>query len=101
MQLSSKPPMIEIKQVSKWYGDFQVLDDCSTTVGPVSYTHLDVYKRQLDDNALPPAMPDWSPTRLFGGYAAWGDPDGAGRNSLGYRNMAACGCASSLSLIHI
>jgi len=25
--------MIEIKQVSKWYGDFQVLDDCSTTVG--------------------------------------------------------------------
>ena len=47
----------------------------------------------LDDNPLPPAMPDWSPTRLFGGYAAWGDPDGAGRNSLGYRNMAACGCA--------
>ncbi|MDH3061723.1 amino acid ABC transporter ATP-binding protein [Achromobacter insolitus] len=25
--------MIEIRQVSKWYGDFQVLDDCSTTVG--------------------------------------------------------------------
>ena len=49
----------------------------------------------LDDNPLPPAMPDWSPTRLFGGYAAWGDPDGAGRNSLGYRNMAACGCASA------
>ncbi|AVG42111.1 amino acid ABC transporter ATP-binding protein [Achromobacter insolitus] len=24
--------MIEIRQVSKWYGDFQVLDDCSTTV---------------------------------------------------------------------
>ena len=48
----------------------------------------------LDDNPLPPAMPDWSPTRLFGGYAAWGDPDGAGRNSLGYRNMAACGCAA-------
>ncbi|MBO1013980.1 amino acid ABC transporter ATP-binding protein [Achromobacter sp. SD115] len=24
--------MIAIKQVSKWYGDFQVLDDCSTTV---------------------------------------------------------------------
>ncbi|ADP13396.1 glutamate/aspartate transport ATP-binding protein GltL 2 [Achromobacter xylosoxidans A8] len=33
MQLSSQPPMIAIKQVSKWYGDFQVLDDCSTTVG--------------------------------------------------------------------
>ncbi|QKH39673.1 amino acid ABC transporter ATP-binding protein [Achromobacter pestifer] len=25
--------MIAIKQVSKWYGDFQVLDDCSATVG--------------------------------------------------------------------
>jgi glutamate/aspartate transport system ATP-binding protein len=25
--------MIAIRQVSKWYGDFQVLDDCSTSVG--------------------------------------------------------------------
>ncbi len=32
MQLSSNPPMIEIRQVSKWYGDFRVLDECSTTV---------------------------------------------------------------------
>jgi glutamate/aspartate transport system ATP-binding protein len=32
MQLSSNPPMIDIRQVSKWYGDFQVLDECSTTV---------------------------------------------------------------------
>ncbi len=32
MQSSSNPLMIEIRQVSKWYGDFQVLDDCSTTV---------------------------------------------------------------------
>ena len=33
MQDIPKPPMIEIRQVSKWYGAFQVLDDCSTTVG--------------------------------------------------------------------
>ncbi len=33
MQLSSTPSMIEIRQVSKWYGDFRVLDNCSTTVG--------------------------------------------------------------------
>ncbi|WP_240622222.1 amidohydrolase [Achromobacter mucicolens] len=53
----------------------------------------------LDDNAPPPAMPDWSPTRLFGGYAAWGDPDGAGRNSLDYKRFAAaCGCASACGL---
>jgi glutamate/aspartate transport system ATP-binding protein len=32
MQFSSTPPMIEIKQVSKWYGSFQVLDECTTTV---------------------------------------------------------------------
>lgn len=36
----------------------------------------------LDENPLPPAMPDWSPARTFKGYAAWGEPDGAGRNSL-------------------
>ncbi|WP_459615531.1 amidohydrolase [Bordetella sp. 2513F-2] len=47
----------------------------------------------LDDNPLPPAMPDWSPVRAYGGYAAWGEPEGAGRNSLGYRMVAACGCA--------
>ena len=51
----------------------------------------------LDDNPLPPAMPDWSPTRSFKGYAAWGDPDGTGRNSLSLarnRSHTACGCAS-------
>jgi predicted amidohydrolase YtcJ len=26
----------------------------------------------LDGTAPPPAMPDWSPVRRFGGYAAWG-----------------------------
>jgi predicted amidohydrolase YtcJ len=27
----------------------------------------------LDEGKVPPAMPDWSPVRAFGGYAAWGD----------------------------
>lgn len=54
----------------------------------------------LDDNPLPPAMPDWSPTRLFKGYGAWGEPDGAGRNSLypRYQSVAACGCATACGL---
>lgn len=55
----------------------------------------------LDDNPLPPAMPDWSPTRTFKGYGAWGEPEGAGRNSLNparYRNMAACGCGTHCGL---
>ena len=54
-----------------------------------------------DDNPLPPAMPDWSPTRAFKGYGAWGEPEGAGRNSLqplNYRNLAACGCGTSCGL---
>jgi predicted amidohydrolase YtcJ len=49
-----------------------------------------------DGNVLPPAMPDWSPVRSFKGFAAWGEPEGAGKNSLQVRQMAAasCGCAS-------
>jgi hypothetical protein len=34
--------------------------------------------KALDENDVPPAMPDWSPVRTFGGYAAWGEPQGAG-----------------------
>ncbi|PKO90595.1 MAG: amidohydrolase [Betaproteobacteria bacterium HGW-Betaproteobacteria-12] len=55
----------------------------------------------LDDNQLPPAMPDWSPTRTFKGYGAWGEPDGAGKNSLApvrYQAVASCDCASSCGL---
>ncbi|CAD5109953.1 amidohydrolase [Zestomonas carbonaria] len=55
----------------------------------------------LDDNPLPPAMPDWSPTRTFKGYGAWGEPEGAGRNSLAplrAQAAASCGCASSCGL---
>jgi predicted amidohydrolase YtcJ len=29
---------------------------------------------RCDDQAMPPAMPDWSPVRIYGGYAAWGGP---------------------------
>lgn len=53
---------------------------------------------ELDDNSLPPAMPDWSPARTFKGYAAWGDPQGAGRHSLHRQAAAACGCASACGL---
>lgn len=55
----------------------------------------------LDDNPLPPAMPDWSPTRTFKGYGAWGEPEGAGKNSLAPLNaqaLASCGCASACGL---
>ncbi len=71
--------------------------DLTVVGGRVVYGAGDFAK--LDENAPPPAMPDWSPTRLFGGYAAWGDPEGAGRNSLDYKRFAAaCGCASACGL---
>ncbi|AEC19404.1 hypothetical protein PT7_0864 [Pusillimonas sp. T7-7] len=55
----------------------------------------------LDDNPVPAAMPDWSPTRLFKGYGAWGEPEGAGKNSLQplrYQAIASCGCASACGM---
>jgi predicted amidohydrolase YtcJ len=57
------------------------------------------------DQAPPPAMPDWSPVRRFGGYAGWGEQVATGRaarNELAQRKQhqdqlrqqaAACGCA--------
>ncbi len=49
----------------------------------------------LDEIPLPPAMPDWSPVRTYGGYAAWGEPEGAGRHSLRRTAIASCGCANN------
>ncbi|TCV93425.1 hypothetical protein EC912_105286 [Luteibacter rhizovicinus] len=46
-----------------------------------------------DRNPLPPAMPDWSPVRSFGGYAGWGATSGAPQSQQ--RRIAAaasCGC---------
>jgi predicted amidohydrolase YtcJ len=46
-----------------------------------------------DESAPPPAMPDWSPVRRFGGYGAWGDKEGAPLQAAMRRAQAACGCA--------
>jgi predicted amidohydrolase YtcJ len=48
---------------------------------------------RFDDGPLPPAMPDWSPVRTFGGYGAWSDP---GSNKTVLQNAAAsCSCAQN------
>ena len=50
----------------------------------------------LDESPPPPAMPDWSPVRRFGGYAAWGD---RGRGEMQRQQLdAACACASACSV---
>ncbi|MBI1172406.1 amidohydrolase family protein [bacterium] len=44
------------------------------------------------DRPPPPAMPDWSPVRRFGGYGAWAEP----QDKAMHRSAAAsCGCASA------
>jgi predicted amidohydrolase YtcJ len=48
---------------------------------------------RLDETPPPPAMPDWSPVRTFGGYAAWGEPKGAGQAALLRKAASSCGCA--------
>ncbi|SEJ02596.1 amidohydrolase [Achromobacter sp. NFACC18-2] len=53
-----------------------------------------------DEAAPPPAMPDWSPTRLFGGYGAWGDADGEGKplQATLREAAAACACANDCNV---
>ena len=41
--MAEATPALEIRNLHKRYGDLEVLKGIS----PVSYTHLDVYKRQL------------------------------------------------------
>ena len=49
----------------------------------------------LDENPLPPAMPDWSPVRVYGGYAAWEDAKSmAARQN--HANACSCACACSV-----
>jgi predicted amidohydrolase YtcJ len=52
----------------------------------------------LDEAAPPPAMPEWSPVRTFGGYAAWGDPGGAGQPALHHKLAMSCVCANACGI---
>jgi hypothetical protein len=52
----------------------------------------------LDENELPPAMPDWSPVRRFGGYGAWGGVANAAANERGRKLAMNCGCASTCNV---
>jgi predicted amidohydrolase YtcJ len=53
---------------------------------------------RLDEAPPPAAMPDWSPVRVFGGYAAWGEPDGAGKAAVQRKLASACGCANHCNI---
>jgi predicted amidohydrolase YtcJ len=51
---------------------------------------------RFDENVVPPAMPDWSPVRTFGGYGAWSEP--ARQPALAQRIAVSCGCANQCNI---
>jgi hypothetical protein len=67
-----------------------ITSDLTVVGGRIVYGAGDF--KSLDD-APPPAMPDWSPVRNFGGYGNWAN---AGGNAQGVaaRAMHACGCGA-------
>ena len=50
---------------------------------------------RFDTSAPPPAMPDWSPVRAFGGYSAWGDRAQQQRPAVQRRMAAQCSCTTA------
>jgi predicted amidohydrolase YtcJ len=52
----------------------------------------------LDEAGPPPAMPDWSPVRTFGGYAAWADKSAAAQTAAFSRHAAMCDCANACGI---
>lgn len=51
-----------------------------------------------DEGAPPPAMPDWSPVRRFGGYAGWGDAEGAPLQKAMRHAAMSCACANNCNV---
>jgi predicted amidohydrolase YtcJ len=49
--------------------------------------------KSLDTSTLPPAMPDWSPVRRFGGYGNWVGADGKAQAPK-LNAMQMCGCTN-------
>jgi hypothetical protein len=70
--------------------------DLTIVGGKVVYAKGDF--AALDENKLPPAMPDWSPVRTFGGFGAWGDPEGAGKAALQRKLAMNCACANACAV---
>jgi hypothetical protein len=52
----------------------------------------------LDEAGPPPAMPDWSPVRTFGGYAGWADKSSAAQTAAFSRYAMSCGCANACGI---
>jgi predicted amidohydrolase YtcJ len=53
--------------------------------------------KALDKAAPPPAMPDWSPVRNFGGYGAWAAQDKPA-TAVRMQAMQSCGCGTGCAV---
>ncbi|WPG40649.1 amidohydrolase [Variovorax sp. EBFNA2] len=52
-----------------------------------------------DEGGVPPAMPDWSPARTFGGYAGWADKaEGAPLQKVMRNAAMSCACANDCNV---
>jgi predicted amidohydrolase YtcJ len=70
--------------------------DLTIVGGKVVYAAGDFAK--YDEAAPPPAMPDWSPVRTFGGYAAWADSKRATEAALPRKLAMSCDCAHACNV---
>ena len=70
--------------------------DLTMVGGKVVYAAGDFAKH--DEAAPPLAMPDWSPVRTFGGYAAWADPTRATEPALRRALAMSCDCAHACNV---
>jgi predicted amidohydrolase YtcJ len=53
---------------------------------------------RYDENAPPPAMPDWSPVRSFGGYGAWAQGGSETDSAKVAKILPACQCVRECTL---
>src|SRR6201991_2575200 len=66
--------------------------DLTVVGGRIVYSSGDF--KALGGTAPPPAMPDWSPVRSFGGYGNWIGTDGKAQ-AVRTHAMQMCGCANA------
>ena len=66
-----------------------IVSNLTVVGGRIVYASGDF--KALDDTPPPPAMPDWSPVRTFGGYGNWANST-MNSPELPARAMRGCGC---------
>jgi len=67
----------------------EITADLTIVGGRIVYGGRDFAR--FDEGAPPPAMPDWSPVRHFGGYAAWASPHTTKSAATMRREASVCG----------